>query len=151
MLASRTTKHAGVWHANNIDDQLDLLTLIGTWEQWEAREELNHDATEGPHVDLLRIREHSKHDIWRPVEPTLDISVHYFVLQTATAEIGDGDPTFILLLHENILRFQVAVNDTKVLQVAQTRKQLNCETSYQPVLKALVVIHLDELVKVNSV
>ena len=43
------------------------------------------------------------------------------------------------------------MNDSELFEVFESRKQLNCKSTYQPVVKALVVVHLDELVQVDTV
>ena len=74
MLASGARKNTCIGHSDHVDDQLDLLSLIRSRKQRETCEELNHDTPKRPHVDLLSVREQSKHDIRSSVEPTLDIS-----------------------------------------------------------------------------
>lgn len=83
---------------------MDLFAFIGAWEKRETREKFNHDAAERPHVDLLGIGEHAEHNVWGPVESALNVGVHNLVLKASTAEVSDGDPTFILLFHKNIFR-----------------------------------------------
>ena len=109
MLAGRAAQHARIWHANNVDYQLYLLAFICTGEEREACEQLNHDASERPHVDLLCVGEDTEHDIWCPIESTLDVCVDNFILQTAAAKVSYCDPTLVLLLHQNVFGFQVAV------------------------------------------
>lgn len=118
MLSCRSTDHACARHANYIDDELDLFAFIRTWEQGESSEELNHDATKGPHIDLLCVGEDAEHDIRSSIESTLNVSVHDLVFKTATAEIGDSDATLIFLFHQNVLRFQITVDDAEVFKIA---------------------------------
>jgi hypothetical protein len=68
------------WHANNIYDQLELLCFLGTREEWESSVKLDHDATEAPHIDLLRVGEQPEDDIRGTIEPTLDVCVNNLVL-----------------------------------------------------------------------
>lgn len=103
VLARRSTEHARIWHANHIDDQLNLLAFIRTREKREARKQFNHDASEGPHVNLLRVREDAEHDIWCPIKPTLDVGVDDFILEAAAAKVSNCDTTLVLLFHENVL------------------------------------------------
>jgi len=56
-LACRSRQNRGVRHPNDINYQLHLLTLICAREQWESSEQLDHDAAEAPHVDLLSVGE----------------------------------------------------------------------------------------------
>ena len=130
---------------------MDLFALVRAREQGETREELDHDAAEGPHIDLLGVGEDAKHDVWCTVEPTLDVGVHNLVLETTASKVCNGDSTLILLFHKNVFGFQIAVDDAQLLQIAQSGEQLDGEASNQAILKALVVVHLDELVQVDGV
>ena len=149
VLSSRPGENTGIWHADNVDDQLDLLALIGPWEEREACEQFNQDAAETPHIDLLGVREHSQHDVWCSVEPTLDVGVHDLVLEATAAEISDRYSALVLLLHQNVLRLQVTVDHTEVLQVSEAREELDGESANKAVIKALVVIHLYEFIQVD--
>ena len=80
MLPGGATEDAGIWHADHIDYQLDLLTLVRPRKQRKTSEELDHNAAEGPHVDLLGVGEHAQHNIGRSIESTLDIGVDDLVL-----------------------------------------------------------------------
>ncbi len=81
MLSCGSTEHACIRHADHIDDELDLLTLIGSWEKWETGEKFDHDAAKAPHVDLLGVRENTKHDVWGSVKPTLYIGIDDFIFK----------------------------------------------------------------------
>ena len=81
MLSCRSTKHACIRHADHVDDELDLLTLIGSWEKWETGEKLDHDAAKAPHVDLLGVRENTKHDVGGSVKPTLYIGIDNLIFK----------------------------------------------------------------------
>jgi len=38
MLSCRPGEDTSIWHADDVDDQLDLLTLVCPWEEWKACE-----------------------------------------------------------------------------------------------------------------
>ena len=99
MFSSRAAQHTCIGHANHIYDQLYLFSLVGAWEEGKAREKFYHDASKGPHVNLLRVGEDTEHNIRSPIKPALDICVYNFVLKAATSEISNCDPTLVLLLH----------------------------------------------------
>ena len=122
MLASRARQHTCVRHADNVYYELHLLTFVGAREQRKSCEELNHNAPKTPHVNLLGVREHSEHYVWCSVEPALNVRVNDFILQTAAAEVCDCNPTFVLLLHQNVFRFKVTMNHPQVFQVSQRRE-----------------------------
>ena len=149
MLSSRSGEDACVWHSDNVDDQLDLLTLVRSREEREAREQFYQDAAETPHVDLLGVREDSQHDVWCSVEPTLDVGVNNFVLEAATAEVSDCNSALVFLFHQYVLWFQVTVDHTEMLQVSEAREELDGESANKAVIKALIVIHLDEFIQVD--
>ena len=130
---------------------MNLLALVGAREQREPCKKLYHDAAERPHVDLLRVGEDSQHNVGGAIEPRLDVGVHDFILETATAEVSNGDSTFVLLLHKDVFWFEVAVDNPQVLEVAQPREELDGEASDQPLFEALIVVHFDELVQVYCV
>jgi len=90
-------KYAWRNHANNIYNELKLFSLISPGEEWEPSEQLDHDAAHAPHVDGLSVGEDSEHDLGGSVEPTLDVGVHDLLVQGATAEVCDHDPTLIFL------------------------------------------------------
>ena len=121
MFSSRAAQNASIWHANHINYQLYLLSLISAREEGKAREKLDHDASEGPHVDLLSVGEDAKHNVRCSIEPTLNICVDDFVFQASTAEVSYCDSTLVLLFHQNVLRLQIAVDNAEVFKVAQPR------------------------------
>ena len=128
-----------------------MLFLVRAREQREARVQLNDYAAEAPHVDLLRVREQTEDDVGRSIEPRLDVRVNDLVLEAATAKVSDDDTRLVLALQQYILRLQVAMDDPKLLEITQGRQQLNGKASDQIVFKALVMVHLDELVQVDAV
>ena len=138
------------YHSYHIDDQLELLSLIGSREQWETSEELYHYATHAPHINSLSVREHPQHDLWSPVEPTLNISVDDLFVEGATAKVSNDYATLVLLFQEYVLWFQVTVYDSECLHVLETAHELNGESAYESLLEASVVVHLDELVEVET-
>lgn len=83
------------WHSYNINDELELLSLFSSREEWEACVELNHNASETPHIDLLCVREESKNDIRCTIKSTLDIGVNNFVFKASTSKICHNYSTFI--------------------------------------------------------
>jgi hypothetical protein len=57
MLTRRSGKYRGVWHSNNVDYELDLLSFISSREQGETSEKLYQDGPKRPHVNLLVVGE----------------------------------------------------------------------------------------------
>lgn len=107
------------WHSYNINNQLKLLSFLGAWEQRESSVKLDHDATEAPHIDLLRIGEQPEDDIRGTIEPTLDVSVNDLVLQAPTSKVCHNNTTLVLALEQDIFWLEVAMDDAKILHVPQ--------------------------------
>jgi len=112
VLSGRPAQHASVGHSNHINDELYLLSLVGAREQRETSEELNHDASKTPHIDLLSVWEDSEHNVGGSVESTLNVGVHDFIFQTTRSEVSDGYSTFVLLFHQDVFRLEIAVDDS---------------------------------------
>jgi len=149
LLSLRGLKYGLGGHADNIDDELQLLSFVGSWEQREPGVKFNHDAAEAPHVDLLGVREQPQNDVGGSVESALDVGVHDLVLQATGPEVGYHDAALIFALQQDVFWLQVTVDDAEVLHVAEGREQLNGESPDQAVFEALVVVHLYEFVQVN--
>jgi hypothetical protein len=94
----------------------------------------------------LSIREESKDDVWGSVKATLDVSVNYLVFQTPTAEISHNNPTFVFSLQKNILRLKITVDYSEILEISESREDLDGESSNETILKPLIVIHFYEFV-----
>lgn len=151
MLSGGSAEHASIGHSNHINDELDLLSLVGAGKQRETREELNHNATKTPHIDLLSVREDSKHDIGGSVESTLNVGVHDFIFEASRSKVSDCYSTFVLLLHQDVLRLEIAMDDSKMFEVPEARQKLDSESSNQSIFEALVVVHLDEFIEIDGI
>jgi len=119
VLSGGPAKHACVWHSNHVNDELDLFSLVCAREQRETREELNHNAAKTPHIDLLSVRKDSKHDVGCSVKSTLNVGVYDFIFQAPRSEISDCYSAFVLLLHQDIFRLEVTVDDSKMFEVSE--------------------------------
>lgn len=107
------------WHSDYIYDELKLLGLLGAGEERESGVQLNHDASETPHVDLLCVGEETQDDIRCSVETTLNVGVDDFMLKTPTAEIGHHNTALVLPLEQDVFWLQITMNNTQVLHVSQ--------------------------------
>ena len=54
----------------------------------------------------------SEYDFGRPIEPGLDVKKVGLVYEHAGSEVDDLDAYFGLMLHEDILRLEVTVDDS---------------------------------------
>ena len=123
-----------------------MLPLVFTRKKAESCEELNQNTAETPHVDLLCVGEHTQHDIRRSVESRLDVSIHNLFFNASRPKVSDDDPTLVLLLHQNVFGLKIAMDYAQLFEVAKRRQKLDGKPSDQPVVEALIVVHLDKFV-----
>ena len=135
-------------HAEYLHDKRQLLHLTLTWENWDARIQLNQDAAEAPHVDACRVRD-ANYNLRCPVEAGLYVRVNPLVGEARGPEVDDFDARLIWTLQQDILWLQVAVDDVLVSEELERLQDLNGEAAYQRKGDALEVVVLDELVKID--
>ena len=85
------------WYTLNLHHICELLRLIFAREKWVASVKLCHDAAETPHVDGRGVG-NTQYDLWRTVEPGLDIGVDTLILEAAAAVVDDLDSRLVWLL-----------------------------------------------------
>ena len=88
----------------------------------------------------------AKDDLGRSVEPRLDVGVDFLVLEAARAKINDLDAGLINFPQQNILRFQIAMDDVVFAHVVERYQNLDREALNQTEREAQEVVHLDEVV-----
>ncbi len=57
-----------------------MFALVRAREQRETSKELDQDAAQRPHIDLLGVGEQTQHNVGCPIKPGLDIRVDDLVL-----------------------------------------------------------------------
>ncbi len=57
-----------------------MFALVRAREQRETSKELDQDAAQRPHIDLLSVGEQTQHNVGCPIKPGLDIRVDDLVL-----------------------------------------------------------------------
>ena len=129
-------------------DKRQLLHLTLAWENWDARIQLNQDAAEAPHINACRVWD-ANYDLRRPVKAGLDVRVNPLVGEAGGSEVDYFDTGLIWALQQDVLRFQVAVDDVFVSEELERLQDLNGEAAYQRQGDALEVVVLDELVKID--
>lgn len=134
---------------SNLHDQPQLVRLTLSWKQRIAGVELSQNAAERPHVDGLFEFE-SENDLRRPIESALDISVHHFIFKTTTTEINEFDATLIDLLQQNVLRFEITMDDLLLSDEHQSLQDLNRESPDQPHGDPVETVHLQELIQIDG-
>lgn len=78
----------------------------------------------------------------------MDVRVNLLALETTTAHVYYLYSTFVLLLHQDVLRLQVAVNDVELVEEVERLQDLDGESADQVQRKTGKVGLLDELVQV---
>lgn len=78
----------------------------------------------------------------------MDVRVDLLALETAAAHVYHLYSTFVLLLHQDVLRLQVAVNDVELVEEVERLQDLDGESADQVQRKTGKVGLLDELVQV---
>jgi hypothetical protein len=69
------------------DNVHELFLLVVTWEHGLSSVHLDEDAAKRPHVDWATVRQ-AENDLWRAVEPRLDVRVHSLVVEARRAEVN---------------------------------------------------------------
>ena len=100
----------------NFHNVSQLVNFVFTRKQRISRIELSNDAPKAPHVDSHRVRD-AKYDFWCPIESRLNVSVNSLADEAGATIINDLDTTLVLLLQEDVLRFQVTMDDFVILLV----------------------------------
>ena len=96
---------------------LKLVHLTAPWEQWPKCIEFGHDAPQSKNIDRIIITATAKDILGRTVPPGRHIlrerrRMAYFFNQTEITEFNCG-----LILNENILRFDVSMEETVLVDV----------------------------------
>ena len=107
---------------------MHLLLLVLSCEDGEAHKQFVQDAAKGPHVNGRSVAD-SHHDLRSSVEPTLDIGIELLVFICATTEIDDFDSTLVLFPEQDVLWFEVAVDDVELFHVVERDQDLDGEPS----------------------
>ena len=134
--------------SKNLHDTSKLLLFILAWENWIASIKLSQDTPKTPHVNWHAIRQ-AKNYFGGAIEPTLDVRIHLFALKAARPKVDDPDFRSHRMDHENVLRFQIAMNDLLGTKKDQAAQYLLRETTNKLQRKALEVMGLDEFVEVH--
>jgi len=118
-LSARSDHNHGAWrHSLHLHNALHLLFLILACKNRVPDEQLVKDAAKGPHVDR-RIVADAHHDLWRSIEPRLDISVELVLLVRARAKVNDFDTTLVTLAKQNILGLHITVHNAELFHVME--------------------------------
>jgi len=84
-------QHRWRWDAFDLHYQLHLFVLTLSWEKRIASVELEEDTAKAPHVNGSGVVE-PEDDLWRPIEPRLDVGIDLVVAEAAAPKIDDLDP-----------------------------------------------------------
>ena len=111
-------------------DKRKLLHLTLTGEDRDARIQFNQNAAEAPHVNACRVRD-ANYNLRCPVEAGLDVRVNALVGEAGRPEVNYFDTRLIWTLQQDILWFQVTVDDVLVSEELERLQDLNGEAAYQ--------------------
>ena len=142
-------EHLRRWHIPHLHDSRHLIVFTLSRKERVANIQFSHDAPKRPHVNRRAVR-NAKHNFRRPIEPRLDISIHFLIDKSRTSEIYYFDAGLVFLLEENVLRLQITMDYLKLLQVLQSVQQLDCEPSDEVVVETIEVIDFEELEQVHG-
>eukprot|EP01052_Picozoa_sp_SAG31_P014185 SAG31_NODE_872_length_11329_cov_3.968655_13_plen_228_part_00 len=139
--------------AREVGDQLDLLVHRMPREQWLSTKQLSTDAPCGPDVDGRRVAgEVRANQLGRTVPPGCNVVGPEDRVLAHIAKVCPGQPKVANLevtigVDEDVARLQVAVEDVRIVDVAQPCEQL----VQQPLNVHLLVLGLraDQVRKVG--
>lgn len=136
-----------LWQANRLADEQHVLNVFICWKKRLSELEFCQNAAETPHINGKRIRA-SEDDFRRPVKSRLKVLINLFSLHTASPEIYQFYARLAPLLHHNIFRLDIAVNDLLLLQKAQRVQQLHSEYPNSILSQTTVIVGCDEFIQI---
>jgi len=101
-----------------------MLLLVFTREEGVADVEFVENAAERPHVNGCVVRD-PKNNLRRSVEARLYVGVNFLIFETTTAKVDYFNAGLVNLSQQDVLRFQVAVNNIMLAHVVQGDEYLN--------------------------
>ena len=142
-------QHLGRGHSEHFHHARQLVAFVFSGEQGIPGEQLGQDAAKAPHVyghAVFRSEDH----LWRSVESTLDVRVDALVLIAAGAVVDHLDSASAGLFQEDVLRFEVAVNDSIPVEGVEALENGVGEFPHQGEAEPLELVLLDQLVEVHA-
>ncbi|EKU23075.1 dual-specificity tyrosine- -phosphorylation regulated kinase 1b, partial [Nannochloropsis gaditana CCMP526] len=109
----RLFQHGKGGKAEHLHQATHLIVLVRPAEERLPRVHFHQDAAQRPHVDSHRVRE-AEHDLGRAVEAGLYVGIHALVAAAGGAKVDQLDPTPLGVAQQNVLGFEVAVDDVHV-------------------------------------
>lgn len=114
--------------SENAEDLEDFVDLGVAWEERLAGSHFGEDAADGPHVDTSGVLAATKQNLRRAVPKGDDlVSVSTERNTEGASETKIGQLQVALLVDEQVLRLQVAVQDAVGMAVASTLEELKGE------------------------
>lgn len=104
-----------IWWTKDFHDACKLLLFVLAGKEGIASPKLSQDAPERPHVNAQAIAA-AKYDFRTAVESGLNIRIHFLLLFATTAKVDDSNIGFSSFAEQDVLGFEVAMNDALVLQ-----------------------------------
>mmetsp|Transcript_14083 Transcript_14083/g.37903 ORF Transcript_14083/g.37903 Transcript_14083/m.37903 type:complete len:528 (+) Transcript_14083:98-1681(+) len=124
--------HGSGGHAKELTDARQLVALVRAGEEGLSRVHLHEDAAQAPHVDLRGVGAAKQH-LGRTIEARLDVAVHALMSSATRAKVDELDGRALGVAQEDVLRFEVAVDDGDLAEAeeAEALENLLGELAYE--------------------
>ena len=108
-----------VWRCSQqLGNDRELVDVILSGEEWLALQHFCEDASSTPDVHLHIVLLPGEHNFWCSVVSRRDVAGHLRVLNSRKTEVTDLQ--IAVLVHEDVGRLQIAMNDTGRMYVFQS-------------------------------
>ena len=134
-------------NSENFHEHQHLLGLILSRKDRVPQEKLAENASKRPNINGTRIL-NSHDNFWSSIVSALNICVYLFALEATRAGINNFNSCFVLLLQQNVLGFEVAVNYFVFFEETESLKDLNCDSSNKIKIQSAELVEFQELVQV---
>lgn len=111
------------WCTQELGDDGELVDVIFAWEQRLALQHFCEDATSTPDIHLHVVLLPREHDLGRSVVSSGDVASHLRILDTGETEVADFQVT--VLVHEDVRRLQVTVDNSRGVHIFETTLKLS--------------------------
>jgi len=115
-----------IWRSTKeLCDDRELVDVVLSREQRLAFEHFRKDAACTPDINFDIVFLPCEHNFWCAVVAGRNVSSHLGILYTGQAKIADFQ--IAVLVHEDVARLQVTVDDTSGVDVFQATLQMSAE------------------------
>ena len=136
----------------DLHDTSQLFLFVLSREYRHTSVQFSKNATQTPHVDWEPIG-HSQDHLGRTVEAGLNVGIHLLVFEATRSEIDNLYLRMHRMAKQDVLRFEIAVDDFLLLQqieraqhlLGEPPDELDRETSEGVRLDEFVEVHIEKL------